>query len=495
MDRGGQEFLFHEFASTPSGGRTDHDDDRLGRFYASLHAGDLKLNGLYATRTKHLPTGAWDSIFDDPDTRTIDTRDFVEAVYSPKPEPGLDLTVRAFLDRYSSHGIWPYDASVDSTLGMEGRVISRDESDVLWGGADVRAGWRASSAHRLTGGGGFHLDHATLRNLYQDVPPGQDLVNLDIDEHTSFFSVYAQEEYTPKSLLSLTLGLHYDRYESQGGTVTPRAGLVVGPFAGTRGKLLYGQGFRAPSIGEIFYDDGATEVANPELEPERITSYEGVLERTWAAFLWTRASVYRNEMTDLIQLVMRDDGMLQYRNDGSVNVNGIEFDVRAIPWRGVTGRGNVSYQDAEDAVTGGGAWNSPKWTANAGATLLLWKHRFTVGLDARYVGDRIGANGMTADGYAAADANLIWHTPVSGLQVGFKLDNLTDQAYADPAADGQTLERIPQYSRTWRLTVRFSPGSRSAAGEERGIDRATVPTQGGPRREFLTDLEERSVDR
>jgi outer membrane receptor for ferrienterochelin and colicins len=470
MKRNGQAFHFSEFESTPSRGYTDRDGDRNGRVYGTFRTGDFRFSGLHSSRTKHLPTGEWESIFDDEATSVIDTREYLEISYGRTPSANTDVSIRAYADRYSSHGVWPYDASIDSTLGVEGRRLSRDESDVVWGGAEVRAGWAPSAVHRLIGGGGFHVDRGSVRNLWKDLEPGVDRVTLDIHKNTSFFSFYGQEEYTPTRRLSLTLGLHYDRYETWGGTLTPRAGLVVGPISNTHLKLLFGRGFRAPSMGEATYEDGTTQVANPNLDPERITSMEGVLERVWASFFWTRVSAYRNEMTDLIQIMERDDGLVEYRNAGEVEVHGLELDMRSVPRKGLTIEANASRQDARDERTRERSWNSPRWTANLGITASLLGRAAMLGFGGRYVGDRLGANGETARSYVAADANLLWRTPLSGLEAVLRIENVTDRAYADPAGDGDVVRVIPQYGRTWRFVIRFRPGG-SGSGEDEPVGR------------------------
>jgi iron complex outermembrane receptor protein len=488
LDRKGATFRFSEFQSTPSGGVTDNDGDRNGRLYGMLRAGAFRISGLRSSRTKHLPTGSWETIFDDAATRTVDTREYLEAAYTHSPRPELDLNVRAFLDRYISDGVWPYVVSEDSVSGNESRIVSRDETGVTWGGAEVRVGWRPCEIHRLTVGGEFHIDHGNMRNFDDGVAPEPDVVNMDVHRRTNFFSAYGQEEYAPARRILLTLGLHYDHYDTWGGTVTPRIALVAGPVSSTRMKLLYGKGFRAPSIGEVSYEDGLTQVPNPDLGPERIESTEAVLERTWASSLWTRLSAYRNEMSGLIQLVERDDGFVEYRDVGKVVVDGVEIEARGVIPGGLKARASASYQDARDEVTGLRGPNSPEWIGTLGVQASLLGRRFLAGLDGRYVGDRLGSDGWTAKGYATADANLVWRTPVGGLRVSLKVDNLADRTYSDPAGDEQALRTIPQYGRTWRLGIRFMPEYRDENEENHGVKNPRRPPKQRSERDPLALL-------
>ena len=44
-------------------------------------------------------------------------------------------------------------------------------------------------------------------------------------------------------------------------------------------KLLYGTAFRAPNTYELYYAAGENYKANPDLDPERIATYEAILEQ------------------------------------------------------------------------------------------------------------------------------------------------------------------------------------------------------------------------
>ena len=48
--------------------------------------------------------------------------------------------------------------------------------------------------------------------------------------------------------------------------LTPRLGLIYEPSKTSAVKLLYGQSFREPSGFEEFYNDGLTQISNPELQ-------------------------------------------------------------------------------------------------------------------------------------------------------------------------------------------------------------------------------------
>ena len=69
--------------------------------------------------------------------------------------------------------------------------------------------------------------------------------------------------------------------------MTPRAALVWQAAKATTVKLLYGQAFRAPSEYQLTYPAGSgTGVANPNLKPESISTYELALEQDFHQGVW-----------------------------------------------------------------------------------------------------------------------------------------------------------------------------------------------------------------
>jgi vitamin B12 transporter len=66
------------------------------------------------------------------------------------------------------------------------------------------------------------------------------------------------------------LGVRRDHNDAYGGHTSPRGGLVVAVKPGLRLRGSYGQGFRSPSLGELYFPF----FGNPELQPERSAAWE-----------------------------------------------------------------------------------------------------------------------------------------------------------------------------------------------------------------------------
>ncbi|MBK7859268.1 MAG: TonB-dependent receptor [Archangiaceae bacterium] len=86
--------------------------------------------------------------------------------------------------------------------------------------------------------------------------------------------VYLQQEAHPWRWLSLNAGARLDIDSRFGARLSPRAAAAVHlPWNGTL-KLLYAEAFRAPTAYELYYTDGATEIAAAHLRPEAVRSGE-----------------------------------------------------------------------------------------------------------------------------------------------------------------------------------------------------------------------------
>ncbi|MEL6719635.1 MAG: TonB-dependent receptor, partial [Bacteroidota bacterium] len=127
----------------------------------------------------------------------------------------------------------------------------------------------------------------------EDISIQQDFHNIQ------YFNLgtFAQALYRPTDWLQLTLGARYDYNTRFGGSINPRAGLLIKPSDNLRIKLLYGESFLSPSPGKSFsqfgrflYDPKNEEtnanspanglfapfflLPNADLEPEELRSYE-----------------------------------------------------------------------------------------------------------------------------------------------------------------------------------------------------------------------------
>jgi vitamin B12 transporter len=87
-------------------------------------------------------------------------------------------------------------------------------------------------------------------------------------------SVYGQLTVSPIEALSLTGGLRYDDHDTFGGETTSRATLAWAATPTTIVRATYGEGFKAPTLFQLFSDFG-----NEDLAPERADAWDAAVEQ------------------------------------------------------------------------------------------------------------------------------------------------------------------------------------------------------------------------
>lgn len=451
---GHSELFYPEFDSpeTNNGIARDADSERALNFYLRAQYRKLVLHGGANTRDKHVPTGFFETTFADPGTKTIDSRRFADLSYSDELLPDLTVTARAYYDAYYYHGTYIYGEG-------EERTKNEDFASSDWVGSEIQGRWEAPGRNLLTLGGEFtYHPGAAQRNF--DLPGGERI----LDDNRSFttWGIYAQDELSVRPDLTLVGGLRFDRYYNRLDHVSPRAAAIWHPVPETHVKLLFGQAFRPPNQFEQFYaydSEGFISLANPGLDPERITTYEAVLEqRLWGRVEGTIA-LYHYDIRDLIDQVAiegldPDASGVQYRNVGSARANGAELGLRVSLPYGTTGRGHYSIQEARS--TGGQLLsNSPKHLGNLGLAFPLpWD--LTGAAELQVVGPRRTLAGSRVGTAAVANLNFRWVTPIPRLGFAAGLYNIFDQTYADPVAAEHAQESIEQDGFTFRLRLHYA---------------------------------------
>jgi vitamin B12 transporter len=114
---------------------------------------------------------------------------------------------------------------------------------------------------------------------------GAELERLEVSDRSVFGINLEGATQTTRSLFvqtardlgasRLDIGLRHDDNDAFGSRTTPKIGLLLPVGDRTTLRASWGEGFRAPSIGELFYPFSG----NPQLEPEESESWEVGVER------------------------------------------------------------------------------------------------------------------------------------------------------------------------------------------------------------------------
>ncbi len=149
----------------------------------------------------------------------------------------------------------------------------------------------------------------------------------------------------------LDLGLRRDDNNVYGGQTSLRAGTVVELGQGTLLRASYGEAFRAPSLGELFFPGSG----NPDLQPEDSRSYELGLEHTAGGWRFALTG-FENRVRNLIDF---EFVTFTNVNIGRARSRGVEAEVgfrQGIFDASVNG----TWLDAEDQDTGLAAAPAPQ---------------------------------------------------------------------------------------------------------------------------------------
>lgn len=446
---------YPEFSSVNGGVAEDMDGGRARSAFASVSWHGLSLSTGFVRRRKTWPTGAYsvdDEViaFNDPRFFTLDERAFASLRLERDLGDGSNVLARAYYDRYSFDGQYPY-AGLDPldpvTLNQD---VVRSES----AGGEVQASRVFGGRHRVTAGAEVRRDFRLDQENF-DVDPAA--AYLDSRESGGFFSVYAQDELRLSERLLLNAGVRYDHFESFGGTVNPRAALIYQSSEATTFKLLYGRAFRAPNAYENFYESSINR-RNPDLGPETIRSWELVCEqrlgRNWRATV----SLFYNDVQDLIGYREEPEGgVFFFDNLDAVSVQGGEIEAEAQWASGLRGRASYTHTRAEDAATGLRLSNSPEHLGKLGISLPFRQDKAVASLELQGMSERRTVRGGRVSGVVLANATLLGRELVKGLEVSASVYNLFDRRYSDPVASDFLQDSIEQDGRTFRirLTGRF----------------------------------------
>jgi iron complex outermembrane receptor protein len=269
--------------------------------------------------------------------------------------------------------------------------------------------------------------------------------------------VYIQDEYQIFDALILNAGVRHDEYSTFGSTTNPRLALIYSPLEKTTLKFLYGEAFRAPNAFEFFYHDGLeTQKPNPDLEPERITTYELVLEQYLGSHLHGIINGFYYETEDLINLMLDpDDGLLVFDNVDEVEAMGVELELEGKWNSGFEGRASYSFQEAKNRKTDQLITNSPKHLAKLNLIVPLYKDKFLLGIEEQYMGKRKTRTGDEAGGFAVTNLTLFSQHMAEGLEFSASVYNLFDKKFSDPASAAHRQDTIEQDGQILRLKITY----------------------------------------
>jgi len=447
--RGDSRLFFKEFNDPDhnNGIANNLDGERAYTLFGSLDFKGITFTGGYVRREKHIPTASFFTTFNDPRYREVDSGGYLDLKYEHTYGDDWEVMGRAFFDNR--------EFILHAPVSMIGAtsVLNRDSDRNNWIGTEIQVTKTLLDKHRLLIGGEFQHNF-TIKFENHDINPYFQYLN--IKRTSDKWGLFLQDEYTILPSLILNAGVRYDHFESFGGNVSPRLALIHTPIAGTTLKLLYGEAFRAPNAFELYYDIPQLLQANPNLQPEKITSYELILEQSLGEHLRLIATAFYNKIHNIIVQDSNSDGVLVYKNRGEVSARGAELEIEGKWPGGLEGRVSYTYQDGRDDDGNARLVNSPQHMAKANLIVPLYRDKIFGSAELQYLSSRLTLQGNESGDVFVTNLTLFSRKLLKGLELSGSIYNLFDKRYSDPAGGEHVQDVLVQDGRIFRLKLTYA---------------------------------------
>ena len=402
----------------------------------------------------HFPTDGSGFVVDSNAVRR-DGRTVLGLEASRRLTSALTASLNAGASRLDGGSANQPDSPGDST-GFYGRDDSRIERRSV----DLRTSYRAGSAATVSLGVATEREQtrSTSESRFQQFPA----TTASFAAHRTNEALYAELIGTPRERLTYTVSGRADDNATYGTFVTGRASAAWDLVPRLTLRAAAGNAFKAPAFDETF--SSTFTIGNPNLDPERTTSWEASAEYRAGARVAVSATYFDQRFRDLIQYVFGDEST-GFRgtneNLGAASARGLEVEARAPRLGSMDVAANVTLLRTRVTDAGNGGFGTfvngerllrrPAQTAalTAGYRLPGASH---VGVGLRYVGerdDRDFANEVrvTLPSYTLVD--LSGELALGGVTrtltpfvLTFRVDNAFDRDYKPTfgfAAPGRTV--------------------------------------------------------
>jgi outer membrane receptor for ferrienterochelin and colicins len=445
--------FFPEFdrPATNYGIAENADADQSYNMFADIIYRDFNIHIVDASRTKHIPTASFGTVFDDSRTQTTDARSYVDTQYH-HTFGSWETLGRVSYDWYGYHGIYVFDYA---GTGIPPYTENYDATNGAWVDAQGDASRNLFKRHKFTFGAEFRQDLHQQQVNY-DIQP----YHLYFDDHRSarLWALYFQDKYSLRRNLAFVVGLRSDWYGEFGNALSPRVGLHFTPTPNIDVKANYSWAFRGPNDYESFYAGNLSNTANPALKPERIRSWEVDLERRFGKQYYVSGTGFLNQIDDLIvQNIDPLTGNPIYTNSAQVHTKGIEFELGAKWPGGLEGALSYSLQDSRNAMTGDVLTNSPKHLPKVNFSVPLVRNKLFASVDAQYVSQVRTIAQTELGGFLLTNLTFSTRKITDKFDLSGGFYNLFDKQYADTGGLEHVEASIPQDGRSVRIKLTFRP--------------------------------------
>lgn len=223
-----------------------------------------------------------------------------------------DYMVRTFYSKLDKFRFLPYTA-----LAKE---YGETNKYSIWG-IEAKNSHKVNGDHTLTYGTEYDRYDVDGVNFGKDGDNGKNL---------NTYAAYIQDEWLLGDKWEIIPAVRYDHHSEFGSKTTPHIGVTYLANDHNRFKANWGEGYKAPSVSELYMDYthmGVLTLGNPNLRPEESKNWDLSYEGEWGK-TFGKITYFHNDIDNLIstRTVGGRHGYNEYYNiDGTTKTHGVEL--------------------------------------------------------------------------------------------------------------------------------------------------------------------------
>ncbi len=278
----------------------------------------------------------------DPNARQKDQSDTVRAEWGQAPLESLRYNLAFGFARADQQFRDPPDAGESSLTDSD--ILS----ETYDGEAQSTLGWWEKKGE-TTVGIDYEVQRGDIDSLFSDPVFGDFPTNFDRDTRTVAGFAMNHLALDDRRLVLLA-GVRVDDNSRFGRAVSPSGGLSYAVEAtGTRLRTTYGEGFKAPTLNQLFFPG----FGNPDLGPETSWEVDGGFDQPlFAGQALVSTTYFHRVVSDLIEGVPQPNGLLLAENVGDATTDGIEAALELVVAQGLRAGGSYTYLEIDANASG-----------------------------------------------------------------------------------------------------------------------------------------------
>lgn len=268
-----------------------------------------KLSGDWSHKEYNL--GAWGGIVRLQDAKLETERRDASLSLTGKTKKD-DYMVRTFYSKLDKFRFLPYTA-----LAKE---YGETNKYSIWG-IEAKNSHKVNGDHTLTYGTEYDRYDVDGVNFGKDGDNGKKL---------NTYAAYIQDEWLLGDKWEIIPAVRYDHHSEFGSKTTPHIGVTYLANDHNRFKANWGEGYKAPSVSELYMDYthmGVLTLGNPNLRPEESKNWDLSYEGEWGK-TFGKITYFHNDIDNMIstRTVGGRHGYNEYYNiDGTTKTHGVEL--------------------------------------------------------------------------------------------------------------------------------------------------------------------------